>query len=201
MTTHPHRGRRARERTRADCSDATLLLAVRAGDLAAYGELYHRYSGDARRYARSLAGADDVEDIVAEAFAKVLRAVKAGGGPVDRVAPYLMVAVRTTAATIHGRRARARALDRLVGATDTLVDAPDPLRADDRLAVAFRSLSPRWRQVIWWSVIDGMSATEIGERLDLKPTAASALSYRARRGLLEAYERTGPHGAVDAEAS
>jgi len=189
VTTFDTPPQRPTSRSRTEASDRSLLLAVRIGDAGAYGELYRRYAGDARRYARSLAGPDDVEDVVAESFAKMLRAVRSGHGPVDRAAPYLMVAVRTSAATIHGRRARARAFDLKFAPTEAVMEDPSALVSDDQLVTAFRSLSRRWRQVIWWSVIEGMSPGEIGERLDINASAAAALTYRARRALQQAYER------------
>lgn len=168
-------------------SDEDLLLRVRAGEAAAYAEIYRRYVQEARRFARSLVPADDVDDVVAESFAKMLRALHGSKGPVDHPARYLMVTVRTTAATMHVRRARGQSVHQRLGAADVTEDEI-PLFADDRLVVAFRSLSPRWRQVIWWSEIEGMSPGEIGERLDLSAGAAAALSYRARRALREAYD-------------
>jgi RNA polymerase sigma factor (sigma-70 family) len=168
-------------------SDEELLLRVRDGEAAAYAEIYRRYEHEARRFACSLVPTHDVDDVVAESFAKMLRALHGRKGPVDHPARYLMVTVRTTAATMHVRRARGQSLSERLGTLDASEDEL-PLFSDDRLVVAFRSLSSRWRQVIWWSEIEGMSPGEIGARLDLSPGAAAALSYRARRALREAYD-------------
>ena len=49
--------------------DAELISAVRAGDTDAYGELFARHVEAARRLARQLVPAGDVDDLVSEAFA------------------------------------------------------------------------------------------------------------------------------------
>jgi len=176
----------ASHRDLAAQSDEELLLRVRQGDRRAYAELYERHHRVLKRYARSLVPADDVDDLVAESFTAMLRAIKSGKGPVDTALRYLMVVVRNGAVTFYQRRAKA---------TETvarLALEPTPeqveLTADPHLDAAFRSLSPRWQQVLWWSEIEDLPPTEIGERLGLAPTAASALAYRARRALRAAYE-------------
>ena len=76
-------------------SDAELISAVRGGDTAAYGELFSRHVEAARRLARQLTSAGDVEDLVSEAFAKVLTIVQRGGGPDLAFRAYLLTAVRS----------------------------------------------------------------------------------------------------------
>ena len=85
-----------------DCNrlpdDDAVLAQVRAGDTAAFGVLWERHEPPARALARFLAhSAQDVDDIVAEAFAKVLNAIENGAGPTESFRPYLMMAVRRTA--------------------------------------------------------------------------------------------------------
>ncbi|MGH3335729.1 MAG: RNA polymerase sigma factor, partial [Nocardioides sp.] len=53
-------------------ADAELISAVRGGDVDAYGELFGRHVAAARRLARQLVPPADAEDLVSEAFAKVL---------------------------------------------------------------------------------------------------------------------------------
>ena len=52
--------------------DAALIAAVRGGDTDAYGVLFERHVDAARRLARTLARDGDADDLVSEAFAKVL---------------------------------------------------------------------------------------------------------------------------------
>jgi DNA-directed RNA polymerase specialized sigma24 family protein len=60
---------------------------MRSGDDTAYEELYRRYADAVRRYART------ADDIAAEVFSRMLRAVRGGsvgprpGAPADRAEP------------------------------------------------------------------------------------------------------------------
>lgn len=62
-------------------SDADVLAAVRAGDDAAYAELWTRHSTAARRLAATFVQPANVDDLVSESYYPVLRAVRTGGGP------------------------------------------------------------------------------------------------------------------------
>src|ERR1700734_2566683 len=77
--------------------DCELLRAIRSGDITAYASLYERHAA-----ARSLAfqlvrGPAEVDDVVAEAFTKVLDLLQRGGGPEYAFRPYLLTAVRRLA--------------------------------------------------------------------------------------------------------
>lgn len=87
---HP-RGRHA-------ASDTELITAVRIGQIGAYADLYERHVASAnnvaRQLSRSQAGAND---LVSEAFAKVLDALLTGRGPDSAFRAYLLTALRHTA--------------------------------------------------------------------------------------------------------
>jgi DNA-directed RNA polymerase specialized sigma24 family protein len=68
-----------------------------AGVGRSYGELYVEYAPAARGLALSMVPPDVADDIVAEAFARVLAAIRAGGGPDHAFRPYLLAAVRNLA--------------------------------------------------------------------------------------------------------
>jgi DNA-directed RNA polymerase specialized sigma24 family protein len=57
-----------------------------AGVGRSYGDLYVEYAPAARGLALSMVPPDVADDIVAEAFARVLAAIRAGGGPITRSA-------------------------------------------------------------------------------------------------------------------
>src|SRR2546430_15106951 len=77
--------------------DAALLAATRAGDTEAFGRLYRRHVDAARRLAGSLAAdRGAAQDLVSEAFAKVLAALQRGGGPDAALRAYLHTALRHT---------------------------------------------------------------------------------------------------------
>src|ERR1700676_4719321 len=67
---------------------------VQAAESRSYEELYVEHAPAARRLALSMVPADVADDIVAEAFARVLAAIRAGGGPNHAFRGYLLTAVR-----------------------------------------------------------------------------------------------------------
>jgi RNA polymerase sigma factor (sigma-70 family) len=173
-------------------SDADLITAVRGGDTEAYGVLYERHLHAAKRAASCLANSQaEREDLVADAFTKVLRVLRDGRGPEEEFRAYLLVTMRNAA--ISGHR----------GATVSLyADVPetylpragggDPVlrRWDASIAAtAFASLPERWRTVLWHTEVEGESPAEIATLLGMRPNGVAALAYRAREGLRQAYLR------------
>ena len=68
-------------------SDAELISRVRGGDVAAYGDLFCRHNDAASRLARQLVRGPDSDDLVSEAFAKVLSCSRAAAVRTSRSAP------------------------------------------------------------------------------------------------------------------
>ncbi|NKE64165.1 sigma-70 family RNA polymerase sigma factor, partial [Lentzea sp. PSKA42] len=79
-------------------SDAELIESVRGGTIDAYGQLYERHVSAAYNLARQLARSQaEADDLVSEAFAKVLDTLRAGRGPDSAFRAYLLTALRHTA--------------------------------------------------------------------------------------------------------
>ncbi|GLY00937.1 MULTISPECIES: sigma-70 family RNA polymerase sigma factor [Actinoplanes] len=171
-------------------TDIDLLAAVRAGDTAAFGTLYERHRAAARQFAYGLTrDPSDVDDLVAETFAKVFATLRAGRGPLVAFRAYL----HTTMRHVCYHRAR---IDRRLEFTDDLTryDAGVPFTdpALDRLerafaAAAFRQLPPRWRDVLWQTEVEGSTPAELAPRMGLTPNAVAVLAHRAREGLRSLY--------------
>ena len=173
----------------ADLGDEALLRLARDGHQEAYAALFTRYSYAGLRLARHLGQREDSDDVVSESFAQVLDLVRRGKGPERAFRAYLFTTIRHEAA----RRAKAR---RRVVPTDDdqQIDQAVPFgggRLDDfeRTAIraAYESLPQRWRTVLWYLDVEGRKPHELGPLLDLSPNSVSALVYRARSGLREAY--------------
>ncbi|MGN6251742.1 MAG: sigma-70 family RNA polymerase sigma factor [Marmoricola sp.] len=170
-------------------SDAELIRRVRAGDVGSYGTLFARHRDAANRLARSLTQPADADDVVADAFAKVLTALQDGKGPDEAFRPYLLTAVRTC--HIDRRRFVARVtptdedavLDSGTGFEDPAVTGFESGAA----AAAFRSLPERWQLVLWHLDVEGQKPAAVAPLLGMAPNAVSALAYRAREGLREAF--------------
>ncbi|MBB6629158.1 sigma-70 family RNA polymerase sigma factor [Nocardioides sp. KIGAM211] len=169
--------------------DAELISAVRGGDVDAYGELYARHVEAARRLGRQLVPGPDVDDLVSEAFAKVLVVLQRGGGPDLAFRAYLLTAVRR----LHVDRIRATSrvhptddltpFDPGVPFRDTAVEGFENAAA----ARAFASLPERWQLVLWHTEVEGQKPADVAPLLGMSANSVSALAYRAREGLRQAF--------------
>jgi len=171
-------------------ADAELITAVRSGDLEAYGVLYRRHAGAARTQARQLAGpGPEADDLVAEAFLRVLDALRGGGGPEASFRAYLLTTLRNTV------RDRARRDRRLEWSPDLSGHDPGVPWEDTAVAAlevalavrAFHRLPERWRQVLWLTEVEQAPPAAVAASLGLTPNGVAALAYRAREGLRRAY--------------
>jgi RNA polymerase sigma factor (sigma-70 family) len=170
-------------------SDAELISAVRGGDTTAYGELFSRHVDSARRLARQLASAGDVEDLVSEAFAKVLTIVQRGGGPDLAFRAYLLTAVRSL--HIDGIRGatRLRPVDDFTPFDDGIPFRDTAVEGFENKAAAraFATLPERWQLVLWHTEVEGQKPAEVAQLLGMSANSVSALAYRAREGLRQAF--------------
>lgn len=177
-------------------SDAELIADVRAGTIASYGTLYERHSGAAHNLARQLArSSSEADDLVSEAFAKVLDTLRGGKGPDTAFRAYLLTALRHTA---YDRTRKERRVDLNEDMTDvggavgealTVPFSDTAVAGLERTmaAKAFARLPERWQAVLWHTEIEQQSPAEVAPLLGLTANGVSALAYRAREGLRQAY--------------
>jgi RNA polymerase sigma factor (sigma-70 family) len=178
------------------------LTAAPDNDMAgsSYAEFYVEYAPAARRLALSMVPRDVADDIVAEAFTRVLGAIRAGGGPDIAFRGYLLAAVRNLAADWlrAGRRVEVAGdldiEDREAGRNEllaSLISGPEAqaeARAEARLvARAFHRLPVRWRAVLWQLEVEGKAPMAVAPMFGLSANGVSALAMRAREGLRQAY--------------
>src|SRR5262245_7342686 len=174
----------------ARMSDGELTEAVRRGDVTAYGVLYQRHIGAARRAAGSLTSTQaEREDLIAEAFARLLRVLRAGAGPGDEFRPYLITTMRNV--LISWRR-RDSPVSVMADVPEVRPTTGPEVVVGGRLhaalaAEAFASLPERWRLVLWRTEIEGEAPAKVARSLGMTPNGVAALAYRAREGLRQAY--------------
>lgn len=171
-------------------ADADLILSARGGDDAAFSELYHRHLGAARAAARSLVRSrSDADDLVSEAFTRVLRALRKGGGPEVAFRPYLLTAVRNAFYDRSRKDGRVEVRDEVPEDLDAVLVARAAMAGEDKelVARAFANLPERWQTVLWHTEVEGRPPAEVAPMLGIAPNAVAALAYRAREGLREAY--------------
>ncbi|SKC41755.1 sigma-70 family RNA polymerase sigma factor [Krasilnikoviella flava] len=175
-------------------SDAELILDVRGGDLEAFGALYTRHVPAARAVARQyVRSPSDADDLVSEAFHRVLEVLQHGGGPDATFRAYLLTVVRRLAADLARgvKRTRPTADDGTFEAALGLVDPTDvsTFEGFEHSVVknAYQALPERWQAVLWYTEIEGRTPAEVAPVLGLTPNGVSALAYRAREGLRVGY--------------
>ena len=174
---------------RLEQGDAELIAAVRCGDTDAYGALFERHRTAALRLARYLLPGVESEDLVSEAFTKVLVQLQSGRGPDLAFRAYLLTAIRR----LHVDRIRSMQrlrttddeaeLDQHVEFFDTAAATFERGTAAD----AFASLPERWQLVLWHLDVEGQKPAEVAPLLGMSANSVSALAYRAREGLRQAY--------------
>ena len=164
-------------------SDAELVRCTANGDASAFAELWVRHSPGAKTVARSYRSLD-ADDLVAESFSKVYRAIMSGGGPTEGFRAYLFATVRNTAAS-ELKRQTSLSIDRdcdpevlaqLSVAAPDLIDRPAVARALETLPI-------RWQHVLWYIGVEKLTAHDAGALLGLSANGVSALASRARRAL------------------
>jgi RNA polymerase sigma factor (sigma-70 family) len=163
--------------------DDQLVRAVRAGDHAAFGELFSRHAGMARRVASRTAPTVEADDVVAESFACVLEQLRSGRGPTESFRAYLLTTVRHEAVR---RAVSARRCEPLAD-LEPRSHPSTSTEADDRVREAYAALPERWRRTLWQLDVEGWRPCELAAELGLSPNAVSALGYRARTALRSAY--------------
>jgi RNA polymerase sigma factor (sigma-70 family) len=173
-------------------SDPELIAAVRAGARDAFETLYRRHVDPARRVARALArDPAEVDDLVAEAFAKLFSTLREGGGPDVAFRPYLLTTIRRLFYDNQRRARRENVTD------DPTVHAPG-VPFDDTaerelehalVARAFIKLPERWRTVLWHIEVEGDPPATVAPLMGLTPNGVAAMAYRARERLRENYLR------------
>jgi RNA polymerase sigma factor (sigma-70 family) len=172
-----------------ELTDPELISRVREGDVAAYGTLFSRHVDAATRLARLLVGGSDADDLVSEAFVKVLNVLLGGGGPDVAFRAYLLTAVRRLHIDKVRSNQRLTTTDDLtpfdpgVPFTDTAVAGFEGGAA----AKAFASLPERWQLVLWHLEVENQKPADIAPLLGMTPNSVSALAYRAREGLRQAF--------------
>ena len=173
--------------------DTGLLAGVRAGDPDAMAILYTGHYGPALIFARGLmSSSQEAEDVVHEAFVKVVSAIRNGHGPTDLFGAYLNTAIRSVANTFWKKAAREQPApaEHLDGDSmeDSGLETALEVSEHERVTIAMRSLPERWRTVLWHAEVMGQMPRDIAPILGIEANAVSALLLRARKGLRHAYD-------------
>jgi RNA polymerase sigma factor (sigma-70 family) len=173
-------------------SDAELIAAVRAQDDEAFGVLWERHAPAARRVALMVAPQSEADDLVSEGFARVLTALRSGGGPDAAFRTYLISTVRRASIDIgRGYRSRVVLTDD-VDALDT-VDPVTPASALDDLGdaraawAAWQSLPEESQVLLWHLLVEEETPATLAPLLGTTPNGVSSRAKRAKERLRQAF--------------
>ncbi len=172
-----------------DREDAELAALASAGDREAFGELVRRYTGQARRLARTiLRNAADADDAAQDAFLAALRHLPRYD-PNRPFGPWLMRIVANAAAD-RRRRERVRQAHPLSPRLPSREPAPST-RADDSafweaLEEALAQLPERQRVAVVLFDVEGYSHREIADVLNIPVGTVRSDVFHGRRGLRQA---------------
>src|ERR1700753_2679655 len=152
--------------------------AIGRSDVAgrSYEELYVEHAPVARAVALSMVPRDVADDIVAEAFTRVLGAIRAGGGP-----PRGTTAVGDVEQDLDDRVPEENmGLARLSRGPEAEAEA----RVEAQLvAKAFAKLPERWQAVLWQLEVEARAPAAVAPAFGLSANGVSSLAVRARARL------------------
>lgn len=172
--------------------DDALIVQVARGDRAALGDLYDRHVGVMAALAtRILGDAREAEDLVHDVFVEAWQ--RAGDFDPSRGSVRTWLLVRVRSRCLDRKRSPAVRRRQAMPAEDALGaatrDHGEASVDGKRLRGALEALSPDQRGVLVLAYFEGLSSTEIAERLDIpigtvKSRVSAAMSkLRERLGV------------------
>jgi RNA polymerase sigma factor (sigma-70 family) len=181
-------------------TDSELVAAVRAGSDRAFEELYARYRGRIGAYILGLVHDHArAEDIAQEVFISALRRLRETERPIAFKAWIYEIAKNASIDEFRRtRRAREVPLEfedddgdgqsRLPSAGPTPDVAIESKQALDDLRGAFHGLSESHHKLIVMREFEGLSYSQIGERMGMSRPVVESTLFRARRRLSQEYD-------------
>lgn len=177
-------------------SSADLVGRARAGDRAAFEELYHRFCPAVTRRLTHLCGPRAaVADLVQETFVAAYRKLDSFRG--DAPVHHWLLRIATNLARTHHRRLRARRW-RLWDRPEQQERVVSPLASVDEtyphLAAVHRALqdlSPVLREAVVLYELEQLSLQEMAVQLEISINTAASRVRRGRDKLRKALQRLG----------
>jgi RNA polymerase sigma-70 factor (ECF subfamily) len=189
--------------TDAPSRDLDLVRRMADGDESAIAELYDRYGTVLYAVAYRIAGQQaDAEEVVMEAFAQVWRGAGRFEAARGSVAAWLPMITRSRALDHIRSRERRERLNTSAAREEQVEAAPSGSWGSDpgfqveqterqkRVAAALESLAPAQRQAIELAYFEGLSQSEIAEKLN---EPLGTIKTRVRLGMMKLREALRPY--------
>ena len=176
--------------------DTDTLAALRSGDARAQERFYRQHAPDVLRWVIRLGGPHvHAEDVAQDVFATALRRVGSFRGESSE-RTWLFAITRNVVRNARRRSALRRfvGLDVVPEPTDTargpreLVEAEEERRA---VQSALSTLKDAWREAIVLVDLEGYTAREAGEMLDVPEGTVSSRLHHGRKAFAAALEKQG----------
>ena len=167
-------------RPRSQAADGEIVRAVLAGDRERYAQLVERYRDRYARYAtRMLGSMDAAEDAVQDAYVRAYDQLAQCKDP-DKFVGWFFLILRNRCFAERRRNRTSASLEAADGVaaedrTEGVVETAERRRA---LQLALLELTPDQREVFVLKHVEGLSYTEIAERLS---TSVPSLKMRMHR--------------------
>lgn len=172
----------------ADYEDATVIQAMRSGNLAALKVLYHRYGEAVHRLAlRMLGNLHEAEDLTQEVFLTFWR-TETYDPERGSVVVFLLTMTRSRAINrLNQVRSQQKLLqrwqhNRLPHASNAPLESASLKELSHQVSEALQTLPDSQRQVLEMAYYDGLSQSEITEQLNIP---LGTVKTRSRQGLLK----------------
>jgi RNA polymerase sigma-70 factor (ECF subfamily) len=181
--------------------DTTLIARFRAGDVAAFEQIYrnhHRYVQMQAR--RVISDAHRAEDIAQEAFLRLVRQLLATDGQI-KLRAWLH---RTTTNLAIDEHRRSRTLQQYQEQRSPLEELHRTLDRGDRghpeqeaesgevrstIRRVIDTMPERYRAILALRELEGLDYISIARAMDLSVSAVESLLFRARRRFTETYQQ------------
>jgi RNA polymerase sigma factor (sigma-70 family) len=172
-------------------SDEQLLVAI-PHDTGAFAEFYRRHVDKVIGFGlRRLEQPEDVADLVANVFVRVIESTERFDPARGRAVPWLLGISANTLSVERRRRARSQdAAQRLAGRRyltpaehERVEERLDAAASARRVYATLGALPDGEREVVALVMVDGLTPREAAEALGLRATALRARLARARRKL------------------
>ncbi|TDP89732.1 RNA polymerase sigma factor (sigma-70 family) [Leucobacter luti] len=168
-------------------TDEELLDEVRAGRKRAFSTLWERHHRAGLVAARHLAPQLDAEDLVSQAFYKILELTLRGFGPRGAFRPYLYRVIKSVAADSYRSSEVPLSEAEEHQAPGTLEPWLDATFDRSTAARAFKAIGERYQSALWYVEVEGLPNRDAAKLLGLSATAMSSLANRAREALRSAW--------------
>jgi len=158
--------------------DARLVSAARAGDRAAFGQLYDRYARMVHGIVLARAPQTEVDDLVQDVFLFALRRLHTLREPAA-FGGWLAMIARNRALDYHRHAQAAAELPEDIAGQDSA-------EAEAKMVLAvIRSLPEAYRETLILRLVEGMTGPEIAERTGLTPASVRVNLHRGMKLLRE----------------